>query len=357
MSLQLSSGDLDLLASAQRAILSPLGTCSPDEWREEVLRQVSRLVDADTGAFAIVSGPEQMAWSTNIEMGVIREYMEYYQARELLPPEPGPAVHYLYDHVDLPELRRTEIFSDFWSRYRHFDNLALTLPVGGGQANLFFHHDRLHGTRFGERGKTLLGMLIPALEAGLHTYTAWAGRTERVAELLDRVEDGLLFCDGDGRPLHANPAFERVISADPEGMRLRHEAQQAAADLAALRPSSARMVQAPSAPGHRKVRTGAGAYSVRASFLKEEVPGGPAILVSLRSRTNRLPAKAAIRDRFGLTARQAEVALLLARRKTNAEVAEILTISPHTARRHTESVLGSLGIGSRRQVREALLDG
>ena len=47
---------------------------------------------------------------------------------------------------------------------------------------------------------------------------------------------------------------------------------------------------------------------------------------------------------------EAEVAFLLAERRTNAEIAEALFISPHTARYHTEAVMGKLGVGRRRAV-------
>jgi DNA-binding CsgD family transcriptional regulator len=51
-----------------------------------------------------------------------------------------------------------------------------------------------------------------------------------------------------------------------------------------------------------------------------------------------------------LTQREIEVACLLARGDSNARVAEVLRISPHTARRHTESVMLKLGASSRAQV-------
>jgi DNA-binding CsgD family transcriptional regulator len=49
-------------------------------------------------------------------------------------------------------------------------------------------------------------------------------------------------------------------------------------------------------------------------------------------------------------ARQAEVALLLARRKTTPEIAEILCISPRTARHHTEAVMAKLNVRTRLEV-------
>lgn len=47
---------------------------------------------------------------------------------------------------------------------------------------------------------------------------------------------------------------------------------------------------------------------------------------------------------LGLTPRQAEVAVLLAARRTNREIAAALSISVHTARHHVEAVLERLGV-------------
>lgn len=59
-------------------------------------------------------------------------------------------------------------------------------------------------------------------------------------------------------------------------------------------------------------------------------------------------------DRAGLTRRQAEVALLLADRKSAKEIARELDIQWNTARRHCQSVLQRLGVDSRRDVAEAI---
>jgi DNA-binding CsgD family transcriptional regulator len=59
------------------------------------------------------------------------------------------------------------------------------------------------------------------------------------------------------------------------------------------------------------------------------------------SRTERL------RTRFGLTGRELEVAALLSDGRSNAAIAAALGISPHTARHHTQRVLGKLGVHSR----------
>ena len=58
----------------------------------------------------------------------------------------------------------------------------------------------------------------------------------------------------------------------------------------------------------------------------------------------------ALKERFGLTARQIEVVRLLAEGCSNAEIAQRLEMSYYTARNHTEQVLGKLGVSSRAAV-------
>jgi DNA-binding CsgD family transcriptional regulator len=50
---------------------------------------------------------------------------------------------------------------------------------------------------------------------------------------------------------------------------------------------------------------------------------------------------------YGMTPREVDVALLLAEGCSNVTVARRLGISPHTARHHTQRVLGKLGVHSR----------
>jgi DNA-binding NarL/FixJ family response regulator len=60
------------------------------------------------------------------------------------------------------------------------------------------------------------------------------------------------------------------------------------------------------------------------------------------------PARTAhLQARFGLTARESQVALLLAQGRSNVAIAKALGISAHTARHHTQRVLGKLKVHSR----------
>ena len=69
-----------------------------------------------------------------------------------------------------------------------------------------------------------------------------------------------------------------------------------------------------------------------------------------------------LRQRYGLTGREAEVLRLLLVGQSNAGIAHILQVSEHTARHHTERVLRKVHVHSRAQLAAAidgrlLLDG
>src|SRR5205807_10157142 len=51
--------------------------------------------------------------------------------------------------------------------------------------------------------------------------------------------------------------------------------------------------------------------------------------------------------RFGLTPRETEVVRWLARGKTNADIADILAISPRTVQKHLEHVFQKFGVETR----------
>jgi DNA-binding CsgD family transcriptional regulator len=53
------------------------------------------------------------------------------------------------------------------------------------------------------------------------------------------------------------------------------------------------------------------------------------------------------RDELGLTSRERDVLACVARGKTNAEVAEILWVTPSTIRKHLENVYAKLGVHTR----------
>jgi DNA-binding NarL/FixJ family response regulator len=94
-----------------------------------------------------------------------------------------------------------------------------------------------------------------------------------------------------------------------------------------------------------------------AYFLRQEVswPSNRAVvLVAIERCLTDVPRSNTTQSAGELTRTEAVVAELLAQRKRNREIAEQLSVTEHTARRHTEHVLKKLGVHSRADVRAVL---
>jgi DNA-binding CsgD family transcriptional regulator len=103
------------------------------------------------------------------------------------------------------------------------------------------------------------------------------------------------------------------------------------------------------------ISTSAGSYRLRALRLRPGLFGSDgSVLVIADSLRGETLDKERVREHFRLTEREVEVALLLADRRSNAEVARALGISVHTARHHVERVLLKLGGCKRRDVQRIL---
>jgi len=54
-----------------------------------------------------------------------------------------------------------------------------------------------------------------------------------------------------------------------------------------------------------------------------------------------------LREKFGLTVREAEVLHWIMQGKSNRDIAEILTLNPGTVNKHLEKILNKLGVENR----------
>jgi DNA-binding CsgD family transcriptional regulator len=135
--------------------------------------------------------------------------------------------------------------------------------------------------------------------------------------------------------------------------RLRHEIQELASSISVMDGPEG---QQQGRHLVREVETAGSRYLVRGEILRLDKPGmGPVVIIALERLASELPTEPEVRKRFGLTKKQASVAMLLAQRKSNIEISNELFISPHTARHHTERVLTKLGVHARTDVRTALV--
>jgi DNA-binding CsgD family transcriptional regulator len=83
--------------------------------------------------------------------------------------------------------------------------------------------------------------------------------------------------------------------------------------------------------------------ALRVNFLKQA-------MATLPAAPTLTPRQSAKKEFGGLTARERQIAALIARGKSNREIAEELVISETTAERHVANILSKLGFNSRTQI-------
>ncbi len=147
--------------------------------------------------------------------------------------------------------------------------------------------------------------------------------------------------------LRMGAAARRLITDEPQRELVVEELLNTATGLLNGQPGAAVI---------RRIHTLRREYTARLSSVEAELFGGEAaVLILLEAVQGELAVLNSLRARFGLTRREAGVALLIIARHANAEIAERLFISKHTARHHVERILQKLGVRSRRHARSLML--
>ena len=151
--------------------------------------------------------------------------------------------------------------------------------------------------------------------------------------------------DTSGSYLVAVDRSGHIVWSTPQALRLLQEG--APAGVAALPPTvTAGLLDAVTAtpPEPMLLPSVGDRPALRLSYLGAAAPDELLLRLSLsetRSETDTLRAK------FGLTPREAEVLLWLARGKPNRDIAEILDLSPRTVNKHLETIFAKLGVENR----------
>lgn len=163
-----------------------------------------------------------------------------------------------------------------------------------------------------------------------------AKRKDRLAiakALADESRDGVILFDADGRVLHQNATAAALLSE------------------AALRAELARALEttcvAVLGAGERQ-QFALNGLAMAAAPLPSGETAKPIGVLTMWARPA-MPSGVDLRERFGFTPREAEVALLLTERRTDAEIASALGISWHTVRSHIERIFSVLGCHTRRE--------
>ncbi len=173
---------------------------------------------------------------------------------------------------------------------------------------------------------------------------------EPLGGVLESIDQGIVLLASDSFPCYTNAAAERLLVADAERGILTREMRTV---------SRSALMQKGARPAEVEVETKAGRYRMRATLLLQKIKEirNRAVLVTIERAGSALPSRESLIRRFGMTSREADVALLLARGARNTAIASELRISPHTARHHTENVLTKLHVRARAEVARAIVGG
>lgn len=216
----------------------------------------------------------------------------------------------------------------------------------------------------------ILRLLHPAFHSGVRAAARLHVARHALASALDGIGEAVLLAGPQGEPFHVTSTLTTLLETDPERESVRERLRELArrvVRLAWARPIS-NFAQAEESALPRGwqieeiISTAANTYRARAVSLNEALLGHQAVAVSVEQLSPEPGlgtdatslSEGDLYDAYGLTPQEARVALLLSDRKRNAEIADALCVSPHTARHHTERVLEKLDIHSRDDVRDTL---
>lgn len=360
------TADAELLRRTLAILLSPLDFASSSAWRQAIAEhlQLFFAVDSATTVVRLPAGAPVQTHG-NVPETLLGKYAAYYHQKSELDRvrlSRGLRTWTRFGLVSRETFLQTEYANDWAIPAGILDSAGLSVPVGGARADEAVVHlgSATSLERFAPGGpeERWLQTLAPAVAAGMSMALLAASWRDDLLRQLEASGAPLAVCEYSGRLAHATPALLALTMDDTEGSSL----LTAAAQLThAFRDAMQRRPGRPGSPTTavpvnalrptRTVKTQRGTYVLHASSIGEALLGPDRPLVLIRfdapSATAGLPTKESVRARFGLTPREAEVALLLADGASNARIASSLCVTPHTARRHTEHVRAKLGAENR----------
>ena len=355
----ISAPTLRTIQAAQRALLAPLRRESVDTWLRDVVGRVQSVMGADHAYAVLPDAGAVRVGASDVDAGFcdgLRDSIAGVKDGAFLFDDPmplqmhlhrrrgGSGVYHELEMFDRPAIEASPLFRELFFPFGLRYVVGLSVPLSKGEAMICVGFESPDADGYDPAALRRLELLVPAFESAVRQHQRLTRTRAQFAEVVDRIPTPVAVLDADGREEYCNRALRRLLAAEPESAALL-AAVRAHADRAELDDDGDPVAEEP-------LQLAGGVYHLRLGRAPASVGPGWLVLVD---RASPYPPAAVLRDRLGLTAREAEVALLLARGRSNREVADALTISPHTARHHVQSVLGKLGISSRAAVAHALL--
>lgn len=363
--LSLNSRDVRRLQHAAGILASPLAFATTDDWRRAVTAEIKPLLGADLASFLLPTAATPMMSEDQLPTSV----HEYPRIKSELDARFGFPRRELELRVWsrdllwaswLEELYGGWYYNEYIRPLRCFDAVAMTVDVPGSALNaaLYCHHERETGPRFGARGLAVLGILYPAFAAGTRAVATFDAHRQVLGRTIDALDIPCALYTAEGACMHATPALRALLADAQLGPLLRQTMCAAARAVGYdLRDAAAPRLKEPDAVAC-VVRDRGMTYRLLVTSVGVEGVGSSAILlVRVTSSQPLLPSEAMLRQQYGLTTREAEIARYIAEGLTSHAIADRCGLSPHTVRRHTERVFARLGVHSRAAVAARVTNG
>jgi DNA-binding CsgD family transcriptional regulator len=359
------SPDLERLRSTMRCLTVQGISVSPWQWLRSVLRSVRALTDSDKAAlYYWAPGQGPAAYGEGVSQEALNAYLKRFAALDPARNRAlasGLEVWSSSQVLDHWELERSEYYRAFVLPFRLHDTLGLSVRLPAQQVEIFIglYAEHPSAPTLIQRRLSLLEVILPTFRLAVRAHLAGDDSLAHLASVIDVTGQALVLFDLEGRELRNNPVMRRVLAQDDQRDLLQGYIRQVAeAVIATLRPGEADPKDNRSDGTRREVATTVAAYRLRGKPVGRNALDHPsAVLVSLDRVAFEIPAPDSLRARYGLTVRELQVASLLMHRLSNKEIARMLSISPHTARHHTENVLTKLKVRSRKALRRLVAGG
>jgi DNA-binding CsgD family transcriptional regulator/PAS domain-containing protein len=330
---------------------------------------IERVADLLGGAGGALTEQDQRDGSgqgffARADAAVVRDYFAYpYGEQVLLRVEDAEAFMrkwrpiILTDEDTLPkaELVRTAYYHEFLRRVDAHSVMTVRLMAEGFKATTLNIGRAPGAEQFGSKELELAGMLQPHLIRAVKLGKRVSGAQqlgEELAHFLDSSPYGLFLLNGDGQVRHFNRTGEKMV--------LHHDAiSLAAGRLRAATPGVTNKLnelivkagKEPRVGGSMMLdsRSGRPPLSVIVAPVGAErlalFQAGPSVMVCITDLgAGVCPPEERLRDLFGLTRKEARVALALLEGASPREAAKSLGVSFYTVRGHLAQIFDKTGV-------------
>ncbi len=335
MTRRLTHRDLHALSETIRVLYE---SCELESFPRQVFAAVTPLVPCDyfaynefarDGALRVVHcQPGLPAAATDFLRAIGPEFSREHPTLSYVKRTGSPQPFKITDFTSQRQWRQTRLYTEFYEPLRCEYQIAFASPLADGQMALAFNSS---GRDYSDEDRQLLELLRPHLiqahaNAQLFTRVTGALRGIGGAYLSAGREGSIGHATGEALSLlqryFAHPAEAAVLP-----LRLRHWL---------LKPAAA-------APAAGPLIVEADDARLRVTLVSRD-PDGTCNLL-LEEKRDSVMAERLIA--LGLTRREAEVLIWVARGKSSGEIAVILSTRPATVSKHLDHIYGKLGVENR----------